>query len=565
MGRHSPNSGSRAFAAGGGRPTSGRSAESRRWLWVIAALLLVVALTAAFLVWRGTAANSAGCDGERSQVSVAADPAMVGPIRDAAQRASADSCFDYEVSDAPGAQVPGLLTQGASAPDLWVADSQLQARRVTTQVRRDLDMVSESVASSPTVVAGNAVADAELPNWVAVMRLPDLRAGSPVNTSTGDAPIVGALAQVEAGSLEQEQFTEAMTVLAVQQNNARPENDDEQSRLGLAYTSEVPVVTSEQQFLIFQRGTPESTMTARVPDDGTVMLDYPLVNTAAAARTEVARDAGEKLAGELESDEGIAALNGAGFRAPDGSVGELADGNIGDDVAVLVFDDPARVDQALRQWQVLGVPIRSLVVQDTSGSMAFTAGDSTRAELLIEASDQGLGLFPNNAMIGGWAFSVDRDGSGQDWEELSPIRRLDAQSAGGGTHRDELRRAVQSGLAPDALGGGTGLYDTTLAAFQRVQDTYDPQYSNSVIIMTDGTNDDPVSISLNELLSTLRSLEDPARPVLVLTIGISEDADADALRQIAEATGGTTYTANNAADIRSVFVNAIQARVAQAG
>lgn len=83
--------------------------------------------------------------------------------------------------------------------------------------------------------------------------------------------------------------------------------------------------------------------------------------------------------------------------------------------------------------------------------------------------------------------------------------------------------------------------------------------------MTDGKNEDPNSISLDTLLSELKQLEDPARPVLVLTIGISDDADTDSLKQIADATGGTSYVAKTSDDIRTVFVDAIAARVAAAG
>ncbi len=38
---------------------------------------------------------------------------------------------------------------------------------------------------------------------------------------------------------------------------------------------------------------------------------------------------------------------------------------MGEPVKRLQLGNPASVDKALRQWQVLGVPIRSLVVQDT--------------------------------------------------------------------------------------------------------------------------------------------------------------------------------------------------------
>ncbi len=519
------------------------------WLWAGAVLLVVVALVTGVIIWQ---TSSDGC-GERTRLAVASDSAMTGPLREVARQASADSCFDYDVQTVAGADVPGLLTQGAAAPDLWVADSQVQARRVTTQVRRELDMVSPSIASTPTVVAGTDVP--ELGTWVEVMKLPDLRTGSPVDTSTGDAPIIGALAAVDAGELADEDFTEAMTILAIQQNNARLANDNEGTRLNLANTSGVPVVTTEQQFDLFMRTHQGSQLTSTIPAAGTVMLDYPLVNTAPAARQQAAADAGTALVTALKTDAGRAALTDSGYRDADGN-------GVGQPVKELELRDPSSVDKALRQWQVLGVPIRSLVVQDTSGSMETAAGGTTRAGLLIDASQTGLKLFPNNTMIGGWAFSVDKGGPGQDWVELAPIRRLDARS-GSGTHRDALGRAVEEGLSD--LGGGTGLYDTTLAAFKRVQDTYDPNYSNSVIIMTDGQNEDPNSITLDNLLAELKRLEDPARPVLVLTIGISDDADSDALEQIAEATGGTAYVAENAADIRTVFVDAIQARVAAAG
>ncbi|WP_168699992.1 substrate-binding domain-containing protein [Gordonia paraffinivorans] len=527
-------------------PRTGRRSP---WLWGIVALVVVAALVTGFVIWK---TSTSGC-GERTKVAVVSDAAMTNALSEVARQASKDSCFDFDVKTAAGADVPGLMTQGAAAPDLWVADSQVQARRVTTQVRRELDLVSPSIASTPAVVVGSDVP--ELQTWVDVMKLPNLRTGSPIDTSTGDAPIIGALAAVDAGELTNEKFTEAMTVLAVQQNNARLQNDSEGARLNLADREGVPVVTTEQQYQQFVRTHPGSELKSSVPESGTVTLDYPLVNTAATARQEVAAEAGAALVAALDSETGRKALADAGYRDPEGN-------GVGEPVKRLQLGDPASVDKALRQWQVLGVPIRSLVVQDTSGSMAAAAGGATRAELLIEASKTGLKLFPNNTQIGGWAFSVDKGGNGQDWVEMAPIKRLDAPS-GRGTHREALAEAVEDGLSD--LGGGTGLYDTTLAAFKKVQDTYDPNYSNSVIVMTDGQNDDPNSITLDELLAELKRLEDPARPVLVLTIGISDDADTEALAKIAEATGGTTYVAKDAADIRTVFVDAIQARVAAAG
>lgn len=563
MGRHTSDGRSNARESGA-EPTSrtetgddfgfeaDRTGSRRGWAWGLTALALVALLISSGLLWRSAAAGG-GCGDARTEITVASDPAMAQALQNVASIAEQDTCFDYDVEDVAGADAPGRLLQGDQAPDLWVADSAPQARRVIAQVRRSPEFVTESIAVSPTVVAGKNLGEIE--SWVDVMKLPNLRIGSPIETSTGDAPIIGALAAVESGALEPGKLTEAMTLLAVQQNNARPVNDNEGTRLNLANTSDTPVVTTEQQFDFFVRTHPGSELTATIPTAGTVMLDYPVVNTAGPARREVAAEAGAALVAAAESVAGIEALNSAGFRTPEGA-------GVGEEVTTLTLADESAVDRALRQWQVLGIPIRTLVVQDTSGSMAARAGDATRAELLINASMAGLGLFPNNTQIGGWAFSIDRGGQGQDWEEMIAIRRLDAP-APGGTHRDATKAAVREALGD--LGGGTGLYDTTLAAYKAVQESYDPSYSNSVIIMTDGQNEDPNSISLQELLAELERLEDPARPVLVLTIGISEDADTESLKTIAEATGGTTYVAETPEDINSVFLNAISARVQAAG
>jgi Bacterial extracellular solute-binding protein/von Willebrand factor type A domain len=526
--------------------------------WVLGALVLVALLVAGVILWRTIGTGSGpDCD-SREAVSVIADPTMAATLKPLAGTASSDSCYDFTVTAVTGANVAGQLTKGENAPDLWIADSSTRARSVTGQARVADDVVADSVAASPVVVAGKDVPP--LQNWVDVMKLPGLRLGNPIDSSTGDAPIVGALAAQQAGAIDQKSFTDAMTLLALQQGNARMAQDSDNHRLTLAATSSEPTVVSEQHFIDYQRFDPDSGLAASVPTDGTVILDFPMLNTASAARKEVVGKAGQELLDVIKSESGAEALTTAGFRtsvdapAPPGGVG---------DVTVLTLSDPDREAKALRQWAVLGVPIRSLVVEDASGSMAAPAGNSTRADMLVEASENGLKLFPNTTALGSWLFSIDMGGKGQDWLPIAPIERLDAVDDDGQTHREYLEEQLLT--LPDRVGGATGLYDTTLAAFKEVQNSYDPNYSNSVILLTDGQNEDPGSISLDELLAELKRLEDPARPVLILTIGITGDADAASLKKIAEATGGTSYIAKTPADISTVFVDAVAARIEAAG
>ena len=99
--------------------------------------------------------------------------------------------------------------------------------------------------------------------------------------------------------------------------------------------------------------------------------------------------------------------------------------------------------------------------------------------------------------------------------------------------------------------------DTTLAAYKHAQEKWDPAWFNSVVIMTDGASDDSSSLSLDSLVNQLKSLRDPAKPVKVIIIGISQDADTGELEQIAAATGGQNYLVNNPNEILGVLAQAL--------
>ena len=108
-----------------------------------------------------------------------------------------------------------------------------------------------------------------------------------------------------------------------------------------------------------------------------------------------------------------------------------------------------------------------------------------------------------------WVFSTARNGD-LDYEDLSPIAPL-ADLA----HKGEIAGIIQS--LPERLGGATGLYDTTLAAVQRVRESYDPEKVNSVLLITDGRNEDENGIDLDTLLAELAKMDDPTKPVPPMT------------------------------------------------
>lgn len=231
---------------------------------------------------------------------------------------------------------------------------------------------------------------------------------------------------------------------------------------------------------------------------------------------------------------------------------ELVASTPGDDAPTA---DDAALQQALAQWQHLAEPFHALVAIDASGSMGEKVDQdgSTRMDLTKAAAATAVGLFPEHDALGLWTFQRHLDGD-KDYRSLTPVRELSA-SVDGGTQRDQLSRDVESlTYAPD---GYTGLYDTTLAAYREVLHEDAPGHLRTVIVLTDGMNHDPGSISLDNLLTMLKDEQDPDNPVRIITVGISKDADEDVLKQIAEATGGSSHVARTPEDIQDVFVKAL--------
>jgi Ca-activated chloride channel homolog len=169
-----------------------------------------------------------------------------------------------------------------------------------------------------------------------------------------------------------------------------------------------------------------------------------------------------------------------------------------------------------------------------------------------------LGLLPDGTVAGLWRFSADLTPS-TDYEQLAPLTELTRQS------RERFASAL-SRLDVDR-GGGTGLYSSTLAAVRYVRSGYDPTRVNSVIVLSDGKDQDATAhgISLHGLLAALRAENDPQHPVIVITIAFGPDSDTAAMRKISAATGGTLYTASDPRELPLIFSEAIGHRLATMG
>ena len=320
--------------------------------------------------------------------------------------------------------------------------------------------------------------------------------------------------------------------------------------------STAPLVPlTEQQVVRADRSRPGS-IVAVYPKGGSPSLDYPVLRVPAAAATTKQRRAVERVLDVLRSSRTVSLASAAAFRDAHGA-GSLAATK--KPVKTVPLPDAATVQQLLLRLQSLAAPSRILALLDVSTSMRAPVGNGqNRAQVLRDAAIGAVALMRGEDQVGAWVFAADLT-AGHDYAPLVGVQPLRVPEAGA-THRDQVvasLRALPAHLKP----GGTGLYQTVRDAVHTMQKSYDPRASNVVVVLTDGQNDRSKGPTLSALLGTLRSTADPKRPVRVIAVGISGDADMAALTRIAAATpGGRAYLAERPSTLQTVLFDALTNR-----
>jgi hypothetical protein len=553
-----------------GRRVAHRAETKRRWrirrrrgraasVAVIAVGALVVLGIAAWALVPRLLGRAPSC-AATEEYTVLVDSGTLPAVNSAAARLDPAACVALRVDVAEQAAIAAKVASGKDAPDLWLADSSARVAGIAAADRPEIAV--PSVASSPAVVVAAKGAAAPA-GWAKTLEAQGLLIGDPLTSASAGAALAGSVAEGESGAADPKALAASLgrlTQSAAQKSRATLSDS---ALLDSAERSDSPVVVTESSWLVYASSRPDTKLAAAAPGGSAAVADYPIaVAGADPHRRAGAAEAAKALAAALADDAGRRALADHGLRPSGGAAldGAALDGaastrSVGTFKVLAPSADG--VGRALKTWALQAVPFRSLVVMDVSGSMNLDAGGTTRMKLTQEAATRGAALFPNTAALGMWAFSRNLGGEGQDYVELDPVRRMD-QVAGGKTQRERLQADI-AGLG-SRVGGATGLYDTALAAYRTAKAGYDPLAVNSVILFTDGANEDPGSISLDQLLEALAREKDPAKPVIIVTIGITADADEPVLRQIAAATGGSSYVAKDPADIPKVFTEALVAR-----
>ncbi|HQH91271.1 MAG TPA: substrate-binding domain-containing protein [Dermatophilaceae bacterium] len=488
--------------------------------------------------------------------SVAVQVAVAGPlvpaVRTAADLATASgACATYAVTAQPAPTTAAAIA-GGTGPNVWIPDSSAWVADLTAKVPNAVT-AGQSVALSPLVVAipkALATSVTSAPTWAQLVAftLP-VQFADPTASASSRLALRSAYAALGTSS----EARIALGAAMIRLSRTKVASEDvlyAQATAGATPASAFPA--EEAAVAAYNAANAGTRLVAAIPADGTSAFDHPFVTVGApSASVKAGADA---LLAALQSPAGKAAVAAAGFRSGPTDAAPKVDGLIGGAPTYLPEPPPEAATALARSWAAVGTEMRMLAVVDTSGSMKDPAGSSTRMALAHQAGLVALSAFPPGSVIGLWRFGYHLGGPTQDWQEMVPQRGLNDVVGS-----KDQRALLAEGFATLAArpGGSTGLYDTILAAYEQAKAGYDPTRINSVVLLTDGKNEDPYSITLDDLLAKLAAAKDPAKPIVVITVAIGPDADAATLARVTEVTGGRSYTATEPEQITGVFVDAL--------
>ncbi len=554
-----------------GRHSSARRRPPRRHRTPVAVLagLLVVALVGWFAVdFLGDRLRAAGCVARPSVTVIAAQE--IAPVVAQIARHAADderACYRVRVVTRESAAVVESLavSDDGDRPDVWIPESTMWLWRAQDAAVWEVPATGTSIASSPVVLGVTETVAADLgwpeerPGWGQVIGpaasglavgFPD-PARDPVGVSTlleldelvADAPDPGTARTV------------AMRALS---RNTVPRQEDLFNRLPGGVMAPVEAFPTSENALLRHNAEPGAVpLVAVYPEDGVPALDFPFVVLPGTAADT--RSAAEGFLDRLLTQESADLLADAGFRTPDGAALRDRSGDrrtAGERMTPAPLRGSAEVERVLAAWAGVNLSGRLRVLLDVSGSMADPVPGTGRSRmaLTVDAAVAGLALFKPTTKLGMWVFATDLDGT-RDYEVLLPMRPMSEHRADGAL--DTLRTVTAR------ENGDTALYDAVLAAYRDGVRGWEPGRINTVVVLTDGKDDNASDITRDRLLAELARLRDPGRPLKLVGIGIGPGVDRAELTAIAEATGGAAFVATNPAHIGTVFHQALSLMLCQ--
>lgn len=523
-----------------------------RVLTAVSSVVVLGLLVGGGLVLKNRAAANESCDPSSATLLVTASPDLAPVVATLASNMGTDEqgCAQVRVTATDSAQVLAQLRSGTiKPPDVWIPDSTLWLTRAKDdKVATATD--APPVATSPLVLAVSQRAAAAL-----------AKDGRPtvadlVGAASANPP---ATVQIATERLAPERVG---TILALRDaTSTRPDGRGALTALLRAATvANTPATTAtddnaarpmtEQAVWSTNSGnTPR--LVAIYPSQASYDYPFGVLTTVPAVQAAAGR-----LLDRLSMPSSQQALRSAGFRDAQGGPGfdlTPSRGVDGGQATKATRLDATSLDAAEKTLAAVRLDAKLTTVVDISGSMAWgidgkgTPGPS-RMDIARAAALEGLALYPDATQVDLWAFSEKLNGD-KPYREVVPTTVLDPAG----------KQRLAAGLASLQPTGGTGLYTTTLAAVRAARADYVEGRVNAVVILSDG-EDSEHTMTLQQVVDTLKSEQTRDRPIPVITIAFGPDADRAAMTAISTATGGAAYRATSPDQIHQVFLDAVGQR-----
>jgi Ca-activated chloride channel homolog len=577
--------------------------RSKRAAWhgpvTVVSVILVAALVATgVILFQRTSGSS--CSGDVTVTKVAASSTHFGVLDQLAKRWTEDApsvegqCVGVTVVEKGSSEVAATLgpawdeARDGPRPDVWMPDSRLWMLIASTRpdTAAILPSTAPSIASSQVVLA---------------LRRPVAQAlGWPQNPQLGWDEVLGSFARpdvwaavkhpeyakLKMGMVDATSSTAGLaSTLALLDRDADSKLSNQEITTGVAFTQLVgglapdPAVFLEDQtdpnspvavFPILERDlavyaakNPAAPMVPIYAPVAPIVADFPYAVLNASWVDPVRRETARRFQQYLESQQGADALAADGFRDPLQGIRDSAklpaDLGFKSEIAQgRPLPSAVALSQLITDWTSLQRQSNILAVLDTSGSMnqIVPGTRQTRLQLLQQTALAGFALLNAESKMGLWQFSANLTRNSHH-RELVPYGPL-ADNVGPVPRPQALAGAVQGLRAA----GGTALYDTAYAAFRAMKDKWEPNDTNAVLLITDGKNEIDGGLSLQQLLSRLAEEVRPDQPIPIISIAVGPEADANALRQISQATGGRTFVARDPNQAVQTLVLAFAGRLA---
>jgi hypothetical protein len=539
---------------------------------VIAALVTVVVVVGAFILWRfiGDSLSSrsqiaaARCVSGEVAVAVIADPSIADDIRGLADEYAksaapiGDKCVKVGVTAANANQVidgytgqwPGDLGE---RPALWIPGSSISAARLESVAGKDRVSATRSLVTSPVLLAVRPELKTALgqQNWSALPGLQSnptaldglrlngwgpLRLALPLEEN-GDAAYVAAEAVAAASAPAGSPATAGAGAIS-QLFAGQPKLAD--GKLSTAFdallnngtpaASEVhAVVTTEQE--LYQRGTStdgaKDKLAGWLPGGPAALADYPAVQLSGDGLSKEQITAASEFDRYLRKPEALTKLVAAGFRAQaDGAKPPSSDvvdfGSLAQPLAI--GDDGVRVTLA----NAVSSPTQSQTVTILlDQSMNATENGKSRVANVAAAITDRLKAIPPTSAVGLWTF----DGvAGRSEIPTGPLTDQVDGKPRSAALADNLNGQVASGGGAVSFTTLRLLYTDAVANFREGQE-------NSVLVITQGPHTDQ-SLDGPGLEAFVKQTFSPAKPVAINVIDFGGDPDRATWEAVAQSTGG---------------------------